>query len=140
MCDIPTWNRRYLGVGRTNRPNKNKQTNKNLSWLLSSEMRVTRKIFTRTAANLFFKSIFGRQSLFFYSFFWFFYSCFFLFVCVLFFEIKIYILIHIRLCGWVNNKKIFTRPISGNKTTFFGPSVVDGNNLHCQWSGFSDLP
>ena len=37
----------------------------------------------------------------------------------IFFLIKIYILIHIRLCAWVGDKKIFTRPISGNKTTFF---------------------
>ena len=28
---------------------------------------------------------------------------------------------HIRLCGWVSDKNIFTRPICGNKTTFFGP-------------------
>ena len=40
-----------------------------------------------------------------------------------FFKLKIYILIHIRLCGWVSDKKNFTRPISGNKTTFFWPDV-----------------
>ena len=31
-----------------------------------------------------------------------------------------YILLHIRLCGRVSDKEIFTRPISGNKITFFG--------------------
>ena len=57
------------------------------------------------------------------------YSClFFLLVCILvcffclfvcFLKLKIYILIHIRLCGRVSDKKIFIRLISGNKTTFF---------------------
>ena len=28
-----------------------------------------------------------------------------------------------RLCGRVNNEKTFTRPISGNKTTFFWPKI-----------------
>ena len=41
-----------------------------------------------------------------------------LFVC---FWLKIYILIHIQLCGRVTDKKIFSRPISGNKTSFFWP-------------------
>ena len=31
-----------------------------------------------------------------------------------------YILLHIRLCGRVSDNKIFTRPISGNKTFFYG--------------------
>ena len=44
---------------------------------------------------------------------------FFLLVCFL--KLKIYILIHIRLCRHVSNKKFFTRPICGNKTTFFWP-------------------
>ena len=43
----------------------------------------------------------------------FFYSCF---VCLFF-----YTLIHIRLCGRLSDKKIFIRPISGNKiASFFG--------------------
>ena len=41
-----------------------------------------------------------------------------LLVCLLFLKLKRYILIHIRLCGWVSDIKIFIRPISGNKTTF----------------------
>ena len=36
-----------------------------------------------------------------------------------FFYLKIHILIHIQLCGWKSDKKIFTRPISEKKTTFF---------------------
>ena len=36
-----------------------------------------------------------------------------------FFKLKIFIRIHIRLCGRVSDKKILTRPISGNKTIFF---------------------
>ena len=39
--------------------------------------------------------------------------------CILFLKLKICILIHIRLCGQVSDKKIFTGPISANKTTFF---------------------
>ena len=31
-----------------------------------------------------------------------------------------YILIHSWICRRISDKKIFTRPISGNKTTFFG--------------------
>ena len=45
------------------------------------------------------------------------------FVFLFFFTLKIYILIHIRLCGSVSDKKNFTRPISGNKTTFFWTDV-----------------
>ena len=30
-------------------------------------------------------------------------------------------MIHIQLCGRVTDKKIFSRPISGNKTSFFWP-------------------
>ena len=50
------------------------------------------------------------------------YSCFcFLLVCSL--KSKIYMLLQIRLCGQVIDKKFFIRPISGNKTTFFWPKV-----------------
>ena len=42
----------------------------------------------------------------------------FTFSIVVVFLLKIYILIHIRLCGRVSDIKNFTRPISGNKTTF----------------------
>ena len=34
-------------------------------------------------------------------------------------KLKIFILLHIWLCRWVSDKEIFTRLISGNKTTFF---------------------
>ena len=37
-----------------------------------------------------------------------------------FLKLKIYILIHIRLYERMSNKTFFTRPVSGNKTTFFG--------------------
>ena len=60
----------------------------------------------------FFQSTFWRYSLFFFSFFCFFLFLFFcLFVCCF--------LIDIRLYGRVSDKKMFTRPISGNKTNFF---------------------
>ena len=73
--------------------------------------------------RLFFQSIFRRYSLFFLGFFCFFCILIFLacFSFYFFFLIlKTYILIRIRLCRWVRNKKIFTRPICGNKTTLFG--------------------
>ena len=63
--------------------------------------------------NIFFRLFFFgffRFSIYFWS----------LFVYEIFFclEQKIYILIHIRLCARVSDEKIFTRPISRNKTTF----------------------
>ena len=89
--------------------------------LLFPEMRVMRKNFIRAAANLFFQAIFRKYSLFFITFDTFFDSC--LFVVCCFLKWKMYILIHIRLCGWVSDKNIFTRPISENKTLFFWPDV-----------------
>ena len=53
----------------------------------------------------------------FFVFLFFFFVFFCLFVCFL--KIKIYIPIQIRLCGRMNDKKNFTRPISGSKITFF---------------------
>ena len=41
------------------------------------------------------------------------------FVCLFAFKLKIYILLHIRQCRRVNDKKIFTQPISGHKIAFF---------------------
>ena len=105
-------------------------------------MRATRKIFTRAAVNLFFLTDFPEIFYFllqfllyfcilgfalfcilgfalFLFFFVFFVLFFFgLFVCLM--KLKFYILMHIRLCGWMSDKKNFTRPISGNKTTFIG--------------------
>ena len=48
--------------------------------------------------------------------------CFFEFA-VFILKLKIFILIHIRLCGQVSDKKIFTQPISGNKNDFFLPKL-----------------
>ena len=51
----------------------------------------------------------------------------FLFLFLFFFyflKLKTYILIHIWLCGRVSDKKNFTWPFSGNKTTFFGLSIT----------------
>ena len=42
-------------------------------------------------------------------------------VCVCVLKQKVYILIHIRLCGRVSDKTNFTQPISENKATFFWP-------------------
>ena len=36
-----------------------------------------------------------------------------------------YILILIRLCGWVSDKFFFTRQIFGNKTTFFALTLIN---------------
>ena len=64
-----------------------------------------------------------------------FYFC--LFVCFL--KIKIYVPIQIRLCGRMNDKKKFTRPISGSKITFFWPNIqckhLSKTSLHLDQSG-----
>ena len=44
----------------------------------------------------------------------------FLFVCVLLWNKKYIFSYTFDLCGWVCDKTFSTRPISGNKTTFFG--------------------
>ena len=68
----------------------------------------------------FFKLIFRRYSVFFFSSFCFFGFLFFLLLFVYcFFKLKMYNLIHIRLSGRVSDKNIVTRLISGNKITFF---------------------
>ena len=94
--------------------------------LLFPEMRVTRKIFTRATGNSFFKINFPKilfSSLVYFAFFVFFIVFLFcLFVCSL--KLKIYILIQIRLCRRVSDKFFFNRPVSMNKTTFFGPGFV----------------
>ena len=51
----------------------------------------------------------------------------FLFVCVCVLKQKVYILIHIRLCGRVSDKANFTQPISANKATFFWPKKKEHN-------------
>ena len=35
---------------------------------------------------------------------------------------------HIRLCGWMIDKKFVTRPISGNKTIFFALESIFFDN------------
>ena len=87
--------------------------------LFLPEIRVTKKICTWAAANLFISSILLRYYLFFFSFFWFICILAFLLLVCCFSKLKICILIHIRLCGRVSDKKMFAWPISGNKTTFF---------------------
>ena len=106
--------------------------------LLFPEMRVTRKIFTRAAANLFFQSIFRRYSLFFFSFFCFF--CILVVVVVVFvFFACLFVFWNFRLYGRVSDKKIFTRPISGNKTNFFfrlkNLANFTGKRLCCRVEG-----
>ena len=61
---------------------------------------------------------FSTEILFFFSFFCFLWF-FFVFVFALFFKLKYSILIHIWLCRQVNDTKIFTWSIFGNKTFFF---------------------
>ena len=85
-------------------------------------MRVTRKIFTRAPADFFYQ--FSKDIIFSLVSFVFLYSCFFsffffVFVCVIF-EIKNKYSDTHSIMRWVRNKKNFTRPISGNRTTFFG--------------------
>ena len=118
--------------------------------LLFPEIRVTRKIFTRAAANLFiFYSIFWWYSLFVISFFCFFLLLFFVVVCLMFFEPNplsanptkwlntlkqfvgtLHILMHIRLYGRVSDKMFFTRSISGRRLVFFQSHIVRLEGLH----------
>ena len=95
--------------------------------LFFPEMRVTRKILTRAAAYLFLLINFPEIFSFFLSFFFAYFGlCFSCWCCwfVVFFKLKLYILIHIRLSGRVSDKIIFIRPISGNKATFFCPNLL----------------
>ena len=92
---------------------------------------MTRKIFT-WATTFFFSFFFfciHSPELFFFSSLVSFTFFVFLFFClyVSFLKLTICILIHIRLCGQVSDKKYFTRRFSGNKTTFFGLSVWVGS-------------
>ena len=67
----------------------------------------------RFSGDILFSSLVSFAFFVFFSFFFFF--C--LFACFL--KLKMYVLIHIQLCGQVSDKKFFTWLISGNKTTFF---------------------
>ena len=79
-------------------------------------MQMTRKFFTRAAASLFFFNRFSGDILFSSLISFAFFDS-----CLCFLELKMYILIHIRRCGRVSDKKNSTRPVSGNKITFFWP-------------------
>ena len=67
----------------------------------------------RFSGDILFSSLVSFAFFVFFSFFFFF--C--LFACFL--KLKMYVVIHIQLCGQVSDKKFFTWLISGNKTTFF---------------------
>ena len=92
--------------------------------LLFPEMRVTKKIFTQAAANLFFNQFFGDILFFSSVSFASIGSCFLIWFVCCFLKLIMYILLHIRLCGQMSHKRYFTQPISGNKNTFFWPYIV----------------
>ena len=77
-------------------------------------MQMTRKFFTRAAASLFFFNRFSGDILFssLISF------AFLILVFVCFLELKMYILIHIRLCRRVRDKKKF-HPAGFRKQDYF---------------------
>ena len=106
--------------------------------VLFPEMRVTRKIYTQAAANLFFYRFSGDILFSFLISFAFLFLFFCLFLCLFFLKIKVYIPIHIRQCGRVSDKKIFTRPISRNKTTFL-PIVASPSSLFLEKVNFLKL-
>ena len=86
-------------------------------------MRVTRKIFTRAAANLFFNQ-FSRDFLFSYLLFLLFlHSLSFFFLHVWFLILKMYILIHIWLYGEVSEKRIFHLAFFRKQDCFFLASL-----------------
>ena len=93
-----------------------------ISWDWKRRIAGPKKIFTWLAANLFFNQFSGDILFSFLVSFTFFYSRFFFFFVACFLKLKMYILIHIRPCRWVSDKKFFTQPIYGNKT-FFWPGV-----------------
>ena len=105
--------------------------------LLFKEMRETRKLFTpggrkfilfiQFSRYIFFSSLVSFT--FFVFLFWLLVCLFFcLFVCFL--NIKIYILMDMRICGRVSvrDKKFFTSQISGNKTSFLTWSKNSSGN------------
>ena len=67
----------------------------------------------------------------------------FLFVCLFVFKLKIYILLHIRQCRRVNDKNVFTQPISGHKITFFWPKyawIIGPKSINIHWLDFHFQP
>ena len=66
----------------------------------------------------------------------FFDSCFSCWFLCCFLKLKMYILVQIRLCGWLSDKTTFTWPISGNKTTFFLAESLTRTyyyRIYCYW-------
>ena len=88
--------------------------------LLFPEIRVTKKILTRLAENLFFLINFPEIFSFLIEFLLLFCILGFFASLFVFLKLKMYILVHLWLCDQVSDKKIFARRISGSKTTFFG--------------------
>ena len=92
---------------------------------LFPEMRLTGKIFTRAAANLFFNRFSGDILFFSIVSFAFLYSCFFLcFLClfIYLFEIRNIYLIYIWSCGRVSDKNISLGRFPETKRFFYGLS------------------
>ena len=94
----------------------NSQTMSYLLWFFTDTVRNNSIFFLLSSFGFF------SFSLFFSTFFCFLFAC----VC---FKKKVYILIHIRLCGRVSDKRNFTLPISENKSTFFWSKKKE-NNQH----------
>ena len=125
----------------TTRSNKLKVHRANLRTISSYPVRfandiiVSRQIFHRYSLFLFSFLCLSTSCLFLFLFFSFlFFFCFF-FVLFFVYEWKIYILIHIRQYRRVDDKKIFTRPISGNKTTLFLDWVASCELMIRLWVG-----
>ena len=131
MCDIPTWNHRYLGVGRTNRPNKNKQTKK-IS--LDSCLRKCewREKSSPERPQIYFLNRFSADSLFSFrvSFAFFILVFFCLFVCC-FLKLKYIFWYTFGYAGGWMIKKFSPRRFPETRLLFLALVVVDGNNLHC---------
>ena len=83
-------------------------------------MCVTRKIFAQLAANLFVLLDYPKVFSFLLVLFAFFCILAFFSLACYFLQLKIYVMLHIRLCGRMSDKKKFTRSMSRNKSTFLG--------------------
>ena len=110
----------FLCIGLCNRSKISALGQKKLP--LFPEIRMTGKIFTWTAANLFIFIDFSEIFSFLFKFLLLF--CILVSFCLFiwcFLKLKMCIMIHNQLWGRLSDKKFFTRPISGNKTIFFLP-------------------
>ena len=88
--------------------------------LLFPEMRVTKKIFTQAAANLFFNQFFGDILFFSSVSFASIGSCFLIWFVCCFLKLIMYILLHIRLCGRRVIKDILPSRFPETRILFFG--------------------